>query len=92
MCGRNECMCCRHACKGYNQSRGLWLVQTPQVFDVQLIKEAYQKLINEKIENATDDAMVVEQMMGHTVKLYPGAYENIKITTPEDLLVAEAFL
>ena len=40
----------------------------------------------------TDDAMVVEQMMGHTVKLYPGAYENIKITTPEDLLVAEAFL
>ena len=36
--------------------------------------------------------MVVEQMMGHTVKLYPGAYENIKITTPEDLLVAEAFL
>ena len=36
--------------------------------------------------------MVVEQMMGHTVKLYPGAYENIKITTPEDLLVAESFL
>ena len=69
-----------------------WLVQTPQVFNIQLIKEAYQKLINEKIENATDDAMVVEQMMGHTVKLYPGAYENIKITTPEDLLVAEAFL
>ena len=78
--------------KGTPERKTLWLVQTPQVFDVQLIKEAYQKLINEKIENATDDAMVVEQMMGHTVKLYPGAYENIKITTPEDLLVAEAFL
>ena len=63
--------------KGTPERKTLWLVQ---------------KLINEKIENATDDAMVVEQMMGHTVKLYPGAYENIKITTPEDLLVAEAFL
>lgn len=78
--------------KGTPERKTLWLVQTPQVFNIQLIKEAYQKLINEKIENVTDDAMVVEQMMGHTVKLYPGAYENIKITTPEDLLVAEAFL
>ena len=78
--------------KGTPERKTLWLVQTPQVFNIQLIKEAYRKLIDEKIENATDDAMVVEQMMGHTVKLYPGAYENIKITTPEDLLVAEAFL
>ena len=78
--------------KGTPERKTLWLVQTPQVFNIQLIKEAYQKLINEKIENATDDAMVVELMMGHTVKLYPGAYENIKITTPEDLLVAESFL
>ena len=70
----------------------LWLVQTPQVFERQLIKEAYRRLIEDKIENATDDAMVVEKMMGHKVKLYPGRYENIKITTPEDLLVAEAFL
>ncbi len=64
--------------KGTPERKTLGLVQTPQVFNIQLIKEAYQKLINEKIENATDDAMVVEQMMGHTVKLYPGAYENIK--------------
>ena len=98
-------MCCRHACKGYNQSRGrkelcerhtgaknTLACSDTTVFNIQLIKEAYRKLINEKIENATDDAMVVEQMMGHIVKLYPGAYENIKITTPEDLLVAEAFL
>ena len=78
--------------KGTPERKTLWLVQTPQVFDVHLIKEAYQKLIDEKIENATDDAMVVEQMMDHAVKLYSGAYENIKITTPEDLLVAETFL
>ena len=43
-------------------------------------------------DNITDDAMVVEQMMKVPVKLYEGSYENIKITTPEDLVVAEAFL
>lgn len=74
------------------ERKTLWLVQTPQVFESILIKTAYQKLIEDKIENATDDAMVVEQMMEHPVKLYSGSYENIKITTPEDLLVAEAFL
>ena len=46
--------------KGTPERKTLWLVQTPQVFNIQLIKEAYQKLINEKIENATDDAMVDE--------------------------------
>ena len=40
----------------------------------------------------TDDAMVVEQMLGIPVKLIEGSYENIKITTPEDLPVAEAFI
>ena len=40
----------------------------------------------------TDDAMVAEQMLGCRVKLFSGSYENIKITTPEDLAVAEVFL
>ena len=40
----------------------------------------------------TDDAMVVETLMGRQVRLVEGAYENIKITTPEDLVTAEAFL
>ena len=40
----------------------------------------------------TDDAMVVEQMLSHPVKLVEGSYENIKITTPEDLFVAESFV
>ena len=78
--------------KGTPERKTLWHCSDTTGFNIQLIKEAYRKLIDEKIENATDDAMVVEQMMGHNVKLYPGAYENIKITTPEDLLVAEAFL
>ena len=70
----------------------LWMVQTPQVFSYSLIKEAYDKLFEQNISGVTDDAMVLEQMTGHPVKLVEGSYRNIKITTPEDLLVAEAFL
>lgn len=76
----------------------LWQVQTPQVFDTHLIIEAYERLMREKDSLAargiriTDDAMVVETLMGHPVRLVEGSYENIKITTPEDLVVAEAFL
>ena len=51
------------------------------------------KLLEKEGESAvTDDAMVVETMLGESVKLYEGSYENIKITTPEDLKVAEAFV
>ena len=39
----------------------------------------------------TDDAMIVERFTGHKVKLVQGKYENIKVTTPEDLLIAEVF-
>ena len=70
----------------------LWQVQTPQAFEVSLIKEAYKKLMESDTINVTDDAMVVEQMLGEKVKLVTGAYENIKITTPEDLKIAEIFL
>lgn len=76
----------------------LWQVQTPQVFDTPLIIEAYERLMREKDSLAargiriTDDAMVVETLMGHSVRLVEGSYENIKITTPDDLIAAEAFL
>ena len=70
----------------------LWMVQTPQVFSYGLIKEAYDRLFRGKYSGITDDAMVVEQMMGEKVKLVEGSYRNIKITTPEDILIAEAFL
>lgn len=70
----------------------LWMVQTPQVFSFPLIKKAYEKLMESGRSNVTDDAMVLETMEGHPAKLVEGSYRNIKITTPEDLLIAEAFL
>lgn len=69
----------------------VWTVQTPQVFSTSLIKEAYVKLMSSENHLITDDAMVVEQMLHHPIKLVEGSYRNIKITTPEDLLIAEAF-
>lgn len=70
----------------------LWLIQTPQVFSYSLIKSSYDKLFNQTSISVTDDAMVVEQMMGYPIKLIEGSYCNIKITTPEDISIAEAFL
>lgn len=72
----------------------VWAMQTPQTFSYALIFEAYRKLIEyEKYGEpvtVTDDAMVAELMMRHPVKLTEGSYENFKITTPIDLLVAQA--
>lgn len=62
------------------------LVQTPQTFSVSLLKKAYQQPYN---DNFTDDASVVEAM-GRSITLVEGNRENIKITTPFDLTVAEA--
>ena len=76
----------------------VWQIQTPQVFDTSLIIEAYEKLMQnmERLDavkiKITDDAMVVETFMDTPVKLVKGAYENIKITTPEDMAIADAFL
>ncbi|MCX5715719.1 MAG: 2-C-methyl-D-erythritol 4-phosphate cytidylyltransferase [Candidatus Omnitrophica bacterium] len=66
----------------------LWEIQTPQVFKKALILAAYKKFGN--IE-ATDDAMLVEKM-GKKVQIITGSYKNIKITTPEDLVIARALL
>lgn len=70
----------------------VWIIQTPQVFDSALIIEAYSKLMEQDEIQVTDDAMVVEQQMGLPVKMVQGSYENIKVTTPEDLDVAEIFV
>ena len=74
------------------ERRLVWTVQTPQIFETSLIIEAYSRLMREKCIQVTDDAMVVEQMMNVPVKLFEGSYENIKITTPEDLDIAKLFL
>ena len=70
----------------------VWIVQTPQVFDAELIKKAYAMLMEQDEISVTDDAMAAEQMLGSPVRLFCGSYENIKITTPEDLEIAEVFL
>ncbi|PIU67833.1 MAG: 2-C-methyl-D-erythritol 4-phosphate cytidylyltransferase [Armatimonadetes bacterium CG07_land_8_20_14_0_80_40_9] len=70
--------------------RKLWLIQTPQVFKSDLILKAHQRAKENKFL-ATDDAMLVERI-GHSVGMALGSYENIKITTQEDLLLAEAIL
>ncbi|MEX1238590.1 MAG: 2-C-methyl-D-erythritol 4-phosphate cytidylyltransferase [Cyclobacteriaceae bacterium] len=64
------------------------LIQTPQTFQVGLIKDAYKV---PELDDATDDATVFERA-GHKIFLFEGRYDNIKITTPEDLIVAEALL
>lgn len=75
----------------------IWLIQTPQVFGFGLLCEAYERMYsrmqNIEIEGITitDDAMVVENFTNVNVKLVEGSYRNIKITTPEDLLIADAF-
>lgn len=70
----------------------LWMIQTPQVFEASLVKRAYELLMAREKIQVTDDAMVVEQMLGDKVKLVEGSYENIKITTPEDLQIATLFI
>ncbi|SCZ05611.1 2-C-methyl-D-erythritol 4-phosphate cytidylyltransferase [Alkaliphilus peptidifermentans] len=68
----------------------LWSIQTPQAFKASLIKEIYQTL-SEADKEITDDAMLFERA-GYTVKIIMGSYRNIKITTPEDLFVAEEMI
>ena len=77
---------------GTPDRNSLWLIQTPQVFEVSLVKKAYSRLMEMDTIKVTDDAMVVEQMLGEKVKLVEGSYQNIKITTPEDLLIASVLV
>lgn len=76
--------------KGTPNRSSLWIAQTPQVFHCALLGEALDAARASGYQG-TDDASLVERL-GHQVKVYPGSYENIKITTPEDLAVAQAFL
>lgn len=72
------------------EREALRAVQTPQVFRLSLYKEAIEKAVSDG-KQYTDDCQLVESM-GYPVYLVDGDYENIKITTPDDLLVAEKFL
>ncbi|MDO4519447.1 MAG: 2-C-methyl-D-erythritol 4-phosphate cytidylyltransferase [Eubacteriales bacterium] len=70
----------------------VWTIQTPQIFEYQLICDAHRSIRKKEMESITDDAMVVEHEMGIPIVLTEGSYRNIKVTTPEDILIAEAFL
>ncbi|MHB0870052.1 MAG: 2-C-methyl-D-erythritol 4-phosphate cytidylyltransferase [Chloroflexota bacterium] len=69
------------------QRAGLWAVQTPQVFETGLIREAYARLSGE----VTDESAAVE-LLGHRVRIVPGDPRNFKLTTLEDLVVARALV
>ena len=72
----------------------LWMIQTPQVFDFRLIWGAYCSMLEDKPEqkHITDDAMLVECYTDKKVYMSEGSYRNIKVTTPEDIGIAELFL
>lgn len=74
------------------------IVQTPQAFGAQLLTDAYEALCREaerngkEAVNVTDDAGAVEHFAGHKICFAEGGYTNIKVTTPEDMVIAEALL
>ena len=72
------------------EREAIWLAQTPQAFQASLLRSAYEKAFRDKMM-VTDDAALVESL-GVSVHLVPGSPENIKVTTPTDLVVAEAIL
>ena len=67
----------------------LWAAQTPQCYRRELLEDALRRFADDK--NATDESQLVEKS-GYKVKIVPSTYENFKITTPEDLTMAEALL
>jgi len=75
--------------KATPQRHELWSIQTPQIFRYDILHRAYQQSPGHA--EATDDATLVERL-GHPVTVFWGAYSNIKVTTPHDLVVAEALL
>ncbi len=70
----------------------VWQIQTPQAFEVSLIKNAYKKMKENHDTTVTDDAMAVEKYTDEKIRLIEAGYENIKITTPEDLLLMKEIL
>ena len=72
--------------------RYVWQIQTPQCFDRDMLAHAYAKMYESDHAGITDDTMVAERFGGEKTKLVYGSYENIKVTTPEDLKLAEILL
>lgn len=83
--------------KGTPDRKELYAIQTPQTFAYPTILAAYEKLLGleeevQKLAGITDDAMAAEKMLGCPIRVIEGSSENLKITTPEDLVIAERIL
>jgi len=70
----------------------LWMMQTPQTFSYPLLMNCYKNVMEGDQDGITDDAVIVERGSDTRIHLIEGSYRNIKVTTPEDMLIAEAFL
>lgn len=72
----------------------LWVAQTPQSFEYKLLKRAYELMYNDEmnIQIITDDSSVYERYIKKPVKVLLGKYSNIKVTIPEDIVVAEEYI
>jgi 2-C-methyl-D-erythritol 4-phosphate cytidylyltransferase len=79
-----------HICRTLDR-KNIWLAQTPQVFRYELIRKAHERARKAEI-TGTDDAELLERTLGTRIKIIPGSRNNIKITTPEDLLLAKFLL
>ncbi len=69
----------------------LWAAQTPQIFRYDLLLEAHELCEGDSSVNFTDDAAMVESL-GHPVRMFLGSYQNLKVTTPEDLTLVTSLL
>lgn len=72
--------------------KNVWNIQTPQVFSYDLIYNAYKTMQEKGMAGVTDDAMVIELLDAAKIRLVEGSYENIKVTTPDDIKVLENLL
>ncbi len=72
--------------------RTLYQIQTPQTFDRETLEEAYERLRISGDTDITDDTMIVERYLDIKSKMIEGSYENIKVTTPDDIALAEIYL
>ena len=74
------------------ERKNVWQIQTPQAFGVEIIKLAYKKMREADDKTITDDAMVIEKYTDTKIKVIETSYENIKVTTPEDLIFVEKII
>lgn len=81
----------QHQINGTVPRQDLWAAQTPQFFETSMIQKMHHTANLEKFLG-TDDASLVEKYSDNSVMIVEGSYENIKITTPEDLIFGEAIL